>query len=251
MDTIINAFDWVGAAMQGLDDELHWISEPYRAGCQMMYTCMNTIRTIFSSSPNEPPNLSSAIARWAYLYRYAASYASYVYQLISKSAAITELFQDGSEPNITCIGTGPGSDFLGIVKYILKFSINCEPKFLLLDRYDWGETRLSWRTLCPERGLDTPYFRRIDIAEVSDWQCWQEKLQDTDLFVMSYVLSELHCMKDQAKTFFEWLFQEHKRKCFLTCSLTTEMAELMGGLMIWLVLVMFALFPGVIRTETI
>ncbi len=163
--------------------------------------------TVLGPTPKKSPNLSRAVARWAYLYKYAASHASYIYQLVSKSAELIDLLQSGSRPNITCVGSGAGSDFLGIIKYILKSASSSDPQFLLLDRYDWGETRLSWRTLCPKGIAFTPHFRQIDISEESDWACWQEQLQNTDLFVMSYVLSELHCIKNKATPFLEWLFR--------------------------------------------
>src|SRR6185295_12815544 len=59
------------------------------------------------------------ITRFAYIYVYVTSHANAVYQLIGRHTPLRNLFHRDLV-NITCIGGGPGSDFLGILKYILK-----------------------------------------------------------------------------------------------------------------------------------
>src|ERR1035438_6237386 len=58
-----------------------------------------------------------AVSRFAYIYRYTTSHANIVCSLIRSDDTLRSLFK---QPSLTvaCIGGGPGSDFLGILKYL-------------------------------------------------------------------------------------------------------------------------------------
>jgi hypothetical protein len=83
---------------------------------------------------------SRPVTRFAYVYAYVSSHANLVYQIIPRSSALTELFKEETI-SVTCVGGGPGSDLLGILKYLesrkRKTQLNCQT-------YDavtaWGET---------------------------------------------------------------------------------------------------------------
>lgn len=57
------------------------------------------------------------ITRFAYIYAYTTVHADAVYAFIQNFDALKEIF-NAEVVNVSCIGGGPGSDFLGILKYI-------------------------------------------------------------------------------------------------------------------------------------
>ncbi len=60
---------------------------------------------------------SDPVTRFAYIYRYTTAHANMVYQLIRDLPVLSEAF-DTERINVTCLGGGPGSDLLGILKYM-------------------------------------------------------------------------------------------------------------------------------------
>src|SRR5260370_26432400 len=55
--------------------------------------------------------------RFAYIYRYTTAHANMVYDVIKDSEALKNIFNDETV-TVSCIGGGPGSDFLGILKFM-------------------------------------------------------------------------------------------------------------------------------------
>jgi hypothetical protein len=60
--------------------------------------------------------------RFAYIYKYVTSHANLVYQRIRGCKALRNCFQ-APQIVISCIGGGPGSDLVGILKYMSDFSL--------------------------------------------------------------------------------------------------------------------------------
>ena len=58
------------------------------------------------------------ITRFAYIYRYVTSHANLVCTLLEKNSELNSIF-DKERVKVACIGGGPGSDFLGILKYLM------------------------------------------------------------------------------------------------------------------------------------
>lgn len=161
-----------------------------------------------------PHNYADAITRFAYIYVYVTSHANIVYQLIrncsvSKScSALAELF-DREKVNITCIGGGPGSDFLGILKYIIKKKKTPRLKVELFDREPaWGE---SWSDVDDKVGLPiSNNFMFFDVTKPETWKPY-DKFLSADLFTMIYFMSEINSLREQAEPFFTHLFQNAKQ----------------------------------------
>src|SRR5687767_5983824 len=58
---------------------------------------------------------SHPLTRFAYVYAYVVSHAYLVYERIALSEALRELFTR-KRVMVSCVGGGPGSDLLGILK---------------------------------------------------------------------------------------------------------------------------------------
>jgi hypothetical protein len=152
---------------------------------------------------------SNLASRFAYIYRYVTSHANFVYQVIRKSAELRDLF-NCERVNITCIGGGPGSDFLGVIKFLEGTDKKPTLKCILYDKENaWGEcwndvdeklsTELQIRTFC----------QTFDVTLASSWEN-NSKYLSSDLFTMIYFLSEVYSLRTDAEPFFMNMFENAK-----------------------------------------
>ena len=160
-----------------------------------------------------PHDYADAVTRFAYIYVYVTSHASVVYQLIRDNApsracaALKELF-DKEQLSITCIGGGPGSDFLGILKYIIKKKKTPRLKLNLFDREPaWNE---CWSDVDDKLKMAiSNNFTPFDVTTPDTWKPF-DKFLLSDLFTMIYFMSEINSLREQADAFFEYLFENAK-----------------------------------------
>jgi hypothetical protein len=164
-------------------------------------------RTVLDSGG---PDLSDPTIRFAYIYRYSTAHANMAYEFIRSSEVLSKLF-DQETLTISCVGGGPGSDLLGVLKYL--FDKKKKPKiyFYLLDKEEaWGE---SWADVDQVVGRDlnsSTNFRPLDVCDREVWQK-QRKFLQADLFTFIYFFSELYSQKDDAEEFFDYLFDGTKK----------------------------------------
>jgi len=152
-------------------------------------------------------NYADDITRFAYIYEYVTSHANVVYQIIRDCAPLRDLF-NASQVTVSCIGGGPGSDFLGILKYILKNNKTTNLKVNLFDREPaWSE---SWSDVDDKLGLSiSNRFMYFDVTKAETWRPY-EKFLSADLFTMSYFISEISTLRGQSEPFFRNLFEKAK-----------------------------------------
>lgn len=147
------------------------------------------------------------ITCFAYLYCYVTAHANIVSQLIRDSSELSSIF-DSEKVRVSCIGGGPGSDLLGILRFM-----RLESKSTIL-RCGIYDRQKAWRdslgTVCNSFDLTlplSPYFRVLDVTAPEACTEYQE-LFEADLFTMSFLLSELYSNRTKANAFFEMLFQK-------------------------------------------
>lgn len=156
-----------------------------------------------------PIDHSDITTRFAYIYRYTTCHANLVYQTIKAVKPLRTLF-DQEKVKITCIGGGPGSEIIGILKYLLETKKNPKMRFTLYDREKrWGE---CWNDV--DDKLDLPmefnsHCEPMDVLDYNDWSSNSKYLQ-SDLFTMVYFLSEIETKKIGATPFLENLFTNAK-----------------------------------------
>lgn len=148
--------------------------------------------------------------RFAYIYRYVTSHADMVCRRIKRCAELGELFKT-DWVDVTCVGGGPGSDFLGILKYMMSVDSKTTLKCYLFDHEQaWNE---SWSDVdkkvqgCAFR-ISTA-FQQFDVLQQETWELQKKSLQ-SDLFTMVYFLSEVWTLRDGAEPFFNNLFASAK-----------------------------------------
>jgi len=130
-------------------------------------------------------------------------------QLIAGSKDLRSLF-DGEALDVACLGGGPGSDLLGILKYMIARGKKCPLTCYLFDKERaWGD---SWGDVA--KPLDAtfrvyPIFQQLDVTDSKTWSGYHKYLK-ADLFTLSYFLSEVWKIRSQAKPFFDYCFAKAK-----------------------------------------
>ena len=149
------------------------------------------------------------VSRFAYIYVYVTSHANIVYENIKMHSLLGDCF-DGDKLVVTCIGGGPGSDFLGIIKYMTKFGKKCCLYCNMLDKEKaWHEPWMDVdQKVAAEFRLSTN-FVPLDVTEEESWRAHRKVLQ-ADLFTLIYFISEVSSQKDKAEPYFNFLFSHAK-----------------------------------------
>jgi len=158
------------------------------------------------------PDYSSAECRFAYVFRYSTAHASMIEAAISKCKTLKELFATADHVHIACIGGGPGSEILGVLKY-LDDEEKPSLRFDILDlEVNWSETWSGVDDLVRKfsKGVAvSKNFIPLDAANEESWST-KKKMLGADLFVLSWFVSEVYNHRDKAKDFFEHLMGEAK-----------------------------------------
>lgn len=156
---------------------------------------------------NQPINYADPATRYAYLCCYVSSHANLVADLIRNNAKLRELFE-AERVQVSCVGGGPGSDLLGVLKHLDRVGLTPALKVYLYDREQaWSE---SWSDVDDKvnKGIST-YFEPFDVTSAATWQ-HKQKYLSSDLFTMVYFASELHSVAATAAPFFDNLFNRAK-----------------------------------------
>lgn len=148
----------------------------------------STYRNVLSSGG---PDFTDPVTRFAYVYMYVPSHAHWVHELITLSPVASSVF-DEEKVRIACIGGGPGSDLVGILKFLDERdeefpAIFCE---IVDGCEDWKAT---WSDL--GFSLDLPGNLNTDyiIHRVGDPGVWKRpnKFAKADLITFSFFVSEI------------------------------------------------------------
>ncbi len=152
---------------------------------------------------------SDPCRRFAYIYRYTTSHANLVYSKINTYPTLQKLF-DNDKLVVSCIGGGPGSDFLGIMKYCLVARKKLDLKCQILDRDPaWSE---SWvdvdeKVKAPFR-ISTSY-QPLDVTDPTSWQKFTKHF-NADFFTLIYFISEVYAARKDAEAYFGELLAQMK-----------------------------------------
>jgi hypothetical protein len=155
------------------------------------------------------------VKRFAYIYKYTVAHADYLMQLIRKRNEVCSLFER-REVEIACLGGGPGSDLLGVLKYMMEAKSKSTLTCYIFDRERaWGD---SWSRVAKK--LDAPFrvfpvFQQMDVTDSQTWGCYQDYLQ-ADIFTLSYFMSEVWRIKSKAEPFFNHCMSKAKKWIFVS-----------------------------------
>ncbi len=163
-----------------------------------------------SNKAIKPIDYSNPLKRFAYIYKYTVAHADYIMQLISGEKQLRDMLK-GKSVEVACLGGGPGSDLLGILKYMMNAGIkDTKLTCYIFDKERaWGD---SWSDvaiqLTPDFQLN-PVFQQLDVTEPNTWKSYQKFLR-ADLFTLSFFLSEVWKIKNEAQPFFDYCLSQMK-----------------------------------------
>ncbi len=140
------------------------------------------------------PNFADPINRFAYVFTYVPVHAHWVYELLKFSPDAAAVLEQ-EKVRIACIGGGPGSDLVGILKFLDERggdqpAIFCE----IVDGCE--QWKLTWAdigfTLGLPAGLHSDYvIHRIGDPDDPDVWIHPTKFQKADLFTLNFFVSEI------------------------------------------------------------
>lgn len=152
---------------------------------------------------------ASPLARFAYIYKYTVAHADYIKQLIRGHDELEAIFRQDAV-SVACLGGGPGSDLLGILKYMMLAGSKSTLTCYLFDRErSWGD---SWSEVAKPLKANFqlfPVFQQLDVTDEDTWGSYRKFLH-ADIFTLSYFLSEVWSFKADATPFFHHCFQSAK-----------------------------------------
>lgn len=169
-----------------------------------------------SLSLGKMPKYADIYRRFAYLYCYVPAHANIMYRLIEKN--LGNLFNT-DVVKVSCLGGGPGSDLLGIIKLMVEQNKSAKLECRIFDKEDiWRD---SWKSLCDNISIEIPKkirhtfsasssYNLLDITVFDSWTKYST-LWDADLFTMSYFVSEVSSKEKYPETFFKHLFEKAKK----------------------------------------
>lgn len=158
------------------------------------------------------PDFTDPVVRVAYLYKYVAYNAALMASIFNDNRGVVAAIFQRRDIKIGCLGGGPGSDIVGLSKFleIIRPNDLCHVGAMLLDRCaDWGDDWLSISAAGIQQGhvrIDSRH-QPVDVAEPSSLR-YIRHLATADLITSLFFLSELLPVRASASGFFRKLLRE-------------------------------------------
>lgn len=169
-----------------------------------------------TSNKREPLDYRDPATRFAYVYKYVASHGDYIVQVLARLRTVLKPAIFTQEAiRLTCIGGGPGSDIIALLKYLSDFD-ESEPvskvTCYLLDKENaWADT---WTEIDESMEASVSLnvnFQNLDVKNPESWK-YQRKFLQADLFTLSYFVSEVYSLDADGvvSSFWQELFASAK-----------------------------------------
>ena len=168
------------------------------------------------SAEREHIDYRSPTTRFAYVYTYVAAHSDYLVQVLdgTRSAVGKPLF-DARPLRVSCVGGGPGSDIIAVLKYIDENKIEQPTKltcYLLDGEQAWADT---WTEIDDSLRVDVRLktnFQALDVTKPESWK-YQRRFLDADMFTLSYFVSEVYSYNEDGEVskFFSMLLEQAKK----------------------------------------
>jgi len=169
---------------------------------------LNYLRNRYAQLGRSPFSVSyrDPATRFAYICNYVTAHADYASSIISRTRPLRKLF-DKPKVNITCVGGGPGSDLVGILKFVEENRKRPALRFTLFDKEPaWSE---SWFDVDDKLGTSlrtNVNFQEFDVASENTWRSHKKYLA-SDLFTFIYFVSETYSVRRRAAAYYRHLFR--------------------------------------------
>lgn len=155
------------------------------------------------------PNFSDPVVRFAYVFKYVTSHSHWIHEMIGMHPDAAALF-GRDKIRMVAIGGGPGSDLVGVLKYMdctgTPPALHCE---LVDGCLGWKST---WADLAFELEWSGPLHTDYVIHDVADPGTWvaPSNIGKADLVTLSFFVSEIYSLGDAAKNYLRGMLSRLK-----------------------------------------
>lgn len=155
------------------------------------------------------PNYNNLYKCFAYTYKYATAHANAIYQLIKRIEEIVCIFGEKKRIQASLLGGGPGCDLLGIHKFMVRSNMFIPVVGRIYDR------EKTWQGVLPilRRNLRILVQSSFEYLDATDRRTWEDtiSLWESDMFIMSYFISELYSLNGRRKLAEEFLIDVFRK----------------------------------------
>jgi len=158
-----------------------------------------------TATNRKPLDYSDPVTRFAYVYAYVAAHSNWIQSFVSNVEEIRHLIRSTDPVRVTCLGGGPGTELVGLIRACNGFGRKAPLTCFLVDSEDgWAET---WTEVDHKIGASfkvSTAFRRVDITNPPALANLT-KAFEADLFIANFFLSEIFSFRDKAAPFLSGL----------------------------------------------
>lgn len=164
-------------------------------------------KNYFSAVNN--PDYGTSLKKFAYLYKYSVAHGYFIFSAFcTVKHSKLGWFDDSNKLRIACIGGGPGSEIMGIVRYLKKKGLDTSDKKVVITIYDKEPT---WKNLCNALLKEINHNCKIELKfiEMNATEKATYVEQDYskyDLIISSFFMSETKKLGIAAKSKAYWRF---------------------------------------------
>ncbi|MDB5987489.1 MAG: hypothetical protein JWR16_2542 [Nevskia sp.] len=136
------------------------------------------------------PDFDDPATRFGYVFKYVPAHAHWLFELINECPQAEAVLLNG-KARIACIGGGPGSDVVGVLKYLDEKNVECKLFVELIDGCEaWKST---WSDLAFQLDWDDSLHTDYVIHDVSDEDTWSSpcKIGKADIITLNFFVSEV------------------------------------------------------------
>lgn len=154
------------------------------------------------------PDFSDAMTRFGYVLRYVPAHSHWLYELIAQCPTAIDVLKSG-KARVTCLGGGPGSDVVGILKYLDESGISCKLFCEIIDGCEaW---KITWSDLAFQLDLDNGLHTDYVIHKVDDEGTWtsSSRIQKADIVTINFFASEIHHL-ETSETYLNMMLSQTK-----------------------------------------
>jgi hypothetical protein len=167
-------------------------------------------------SPVNNPNYGTSLKKFAYLYKYSVAHGHFIFSaLCSVKHVRLGWFSGTNMLKIACIGGGPGSEIMGIVRYLKKRQLDTADRKIVITIYDKEPT---WKGLCIALLGVIDHDCQIDLKfiemDATDKESYfDQDYSKYDLIISSFFMSETKKLgiAAKSKTYWRYVFGSMKK----------------------------------------
>lgn len=141
------------------------------------------------------PDFNDPVTRFGYVLRYVPAHSHWLYDLAESSPEVLKVLEN-KKVRVTCIGGGPGSDIVGLLKLLDELELKCSLFCELIDGCEgWKAT---WSDLAFQLDLENALHTDYVIHNVGDKDTWSSasNINKADLITLSFFVSEIFHLEE-------------------------------------------------------